>query len=980
MKKIRITSVFLILISLICALPAFSQTGTGTITGLAKDNSGAIIPGVDVTVTSPAMLGNGRHDVSDETGTYRFTQLEPGAYRVSFALPGFKTINIDGVEVTAGATMTINGPMEVSSVAEEVTVTSQVPAIDLQAATVGINWEQKKLDDLPWGRSMVGLAQMIPSIFVTTYDVGGNQMGGSSNIGGQIFGRSGGEVRTYDGVAWCMNFDDFGTYEEVQLSAAAKSAEAMSAGMLGTFVVKSGGNTVHGGAHVYWEDGSFQSNNVDAALLAKGFAVGNNNFTRYNQLAFDLGGPILHNKLWFFAAYDNDYSGQNVAGFVDQTTNQQAVYPIILDISTAKLSYQLNSKMKLEIMGQQNTKSAPYRNGGPFVPLQATQDQLTIGALSVLKWTYIMSPKMTADLGINRAGYWWPTVAHTSDPRIEDLTTTQTRGAYLANYTAPVRFQWNGSWSYFTDILGKSNEIKTGFMGWWDSSHVTNTGYPYQEFFEYKSQAADYAGCTGINCNYFSRPQQVITYDYPNYTKSIVDYESWYVNDKINLSHKLTLNAGVHYDHYSDYLPAQGNPNIGPFSAGDPFYQKIGGFPIFSKFDPRISLAYDVFGNGRVALKGSFSQYSGGSSSPGSLNGTGGNSINQATVISRTYSGTQANGLPCWDGTIPYVPIASCLSSTTGGGGTQTISPSLTTPYTSQYTGGVQVGWKKDYLVGFTAVRTFDYGGADKLNLSTPYSAYTQEVCAADPGRNNVGYPTDLAGGAAAGTAPISGTNPTPGQVCVYNVPKTNPLLNVTNNEYVNYAKGEGTKEYTAFESTFQKQQSHGWSFLFGYTLTYARVNNPNENLFSPNAVLYDFEVPTWNQAYKMNGTYDIPWHGLKYSSGYQIQSGTIYGRSVNITNAAGATSAVTVEGDAGRYPFVRIWDQRIAKVFKIGDRNTITGTFDLYNTMNANTVLSQVTTNGTTYGEPLSNGSGSLATAPILPARIFKLGALWKF
>src|SRR5579884_2468787 len=159
MKTIHVCTIAVFII-VILAVPAFSQT-TGAITGRAMDNSAALIPGVDVTITSPAMIGGSRSAPTDETGSYRFTLLPPGTYRVTFALPGFKTLNIDGVDVTAGATMTINGTMEVATVAEEVTVTSQVPQIDLQAATVGVNWEKQKLDDLPWGRSIVGLAQMV---------------------------------------------------------------------------------------------------------------------------------------------------------------------------------------------------------------------------------------------------------------------------------------------------------------------------------------------------------------------------------------------------------------------------------------------------------------------------------------------------------------------------------------------------------------------------------------------------------------------------------------------------------------------------------------------------------------------------------------------------------------------------------------------------------------------------------------------------
>src|SRR5262249_6139368 len=105
----------LALLVLALAAPAFSQSSTGAITGRASDSSGALIPGVEVSITSPAMIGGARTAPTDETGTYRFTQLAPGTYRVSFALPGFKTLNVEGVTLAAGTTMTINGTMEVST-------------------------------------------------------------------------------------------------------------------------------------------------------------------------------------------------------------------------------------------------------------------------------------------------------------------------------------------------------------------------------------------------------------------------------------------------------------------------------------------------------------------------------------------------------------------------------------------------------------------------------------------------------------------------------------------------------------------------------------------------------------------------------------------------------------------------------------------------------------------------------------------------
>lgn len=204
--------------------PAFSQVSTGTITGRAIDPSGALMPGVDVTITSPAMIGGARSAVTDELGTYRFTLLAIGVYRVSFALPGFKTLNIDGVNVTVGTTVTINGTMEVSTLAEEVTVTSQAPTIDLEAATVRVNWNLQKFDNIPYGGSLRSLTALLPGFRVTNYDVGGSGMGTGTELAGNAYGYSGGSYLTFDGMPQSSHYSDLGSYEEVQIVTAGKGS------------------------------------------------------------------------------------------------------------------------------------------------------------------------------------------------------------------------------------------------------------------------------------------------------------------------------------------------------------------------------------------------------------------------------------------------------------------------------------------------------------------------------------------------------------------------------------------------------------------------------------------------------------------------------------------------------------------------------------------------------------------------------------
>jgi hypothetical protein len=190
-------------------------------------------------------------------------------------------------------------------------------------------------------------------------------------------------------------------------------------------------------------------------------------------------------------------------------------------------------------------------------------------------------------------------------------------------------------------------------------------------------------------------------------------------------------------------------------------------------------------------------------------------------------------------------------------------------------------------------------------------------------------------------------------------------------------ADGEATKNYTAFEAFFQKRYANGWSLLGAYTSDFSHINNIEPQ--TPNDLYYNWQVPEWHHSLKMNGNYDLPF-GLKYGTTFQVQSGQLFSRSVQMRNALNQNVTVRVEGEFGRYPTVKLWDNRVSKTFQIGDSQTIEAMFDLFNTLNASTLLSQVTTNGPTFLFPTQAASGAVSAAPILPARIFKLGVRYRF
>ena len=149
-------------------------------------------------------------------------------------------------------------------------------------------------------------------------------------------------------MVWDQFFGDYNTYEQVQVSAAAKGAEAQSPGVTLSFVIKSGGNKFSGmylrrlaGRRVPGQQRHARS------CATAGFDPGNNKFTRYNDVSLDLGGPILRDKLWFYGAYGYNYSGLFIPGFISEKTGEQVEYFTRLDNPTMKLTYQMIAEQQV---------------------------------------------------------------------------------------------------------------------------------------------------------------------------------------------------------------------------------------------------------------------------------------------------------------------------------------------------------------------------------------------------------------------------------------------------------------------------------------------------------------------------------------------------------------------------------------------------------------------------------------------------------
>ncbi len=966
MRWMRRSVLWLALLTLLPALspPGYAQSSTGNITGRAMDASGGALPGVTVSITSPSMIGGARTAITDDQGLYRFTLLPGGVYVVKFELPGFTTLNIEGVNLSLGMTMTINGQMAVAALEETVTVTSQTPTIDLEAANVAVNWDQRKFDDIPYSRSLTGLVALIPGLYATSYDVGGSSFGTGSGPAARTFGRAGGNVVSYDGMIWDQTYGDFGTYEEAQITTAAKGADAMNPGLTMNLVVKSGSNTLRGLGSANYQQGGFQANNITQELLAKGYAPGVNKFTKFQDYYGEVGGPILRDRLWFYASHRDASSGNFIPGFVRLADRQQVEFYTKLQDPTGKVTYQVTKNNKVEGMFQFGRKWQPYRTASRFVPLESTQNQDSWSLVGPsFKWLSILNQRATFDASLQRGGYWWPDIPWTPDVRKEDQATGGRRGAFLETDRTPRRWQYGGTFTYFAELFGRNHELKTGYLGWRNMNETEQIGYPNQQVYRYRSlpgdrgcdEASNYDGC-------FARPDSVQVFDYPSLTAAGEWYHSLFLNDKITMSRQLTLNVGVRYDRYSSFLPEQGNPGTGPFATRNLYeYRGEDNYPIYSTVVPRVSAVYDVTGEGRIALRASYGRYVGGSSGSSANPGPGADDVNPNAIITRTYSN--------WDGSIPYVPVAANLTTTSGGGSTRFIDLNLEGPYVDEYTAGLDVGLSRVLTIQFNYVKKFDGQGNKRLNRALPYEAWTVTATATDPGRDNV-----------TGTADDRA-------LLIYSVPRSFPTFGRNIDWVVQQTGEEGKNKYDAYGVTLNKQHSNNWSFLASFDASYRSLKdidprNPNEALYgpgnfdsltpgsgSPTTNLYRHRLPEWHYTVRFSGSYQLPW-GLLFASSFVGQSGEYYSRDVLVRDALNQTVYISVEPQAGRYDWVKIWDNRISKRLKTWSSQSVEGMIDLFNTLNVNTVTLQTNRNGSTYLQPTT----------IIAPRVFRLGVRYRF
>ena len=314
-----------VLFAAFALVPATVVAQNAEIAGVVRDSSGAVLPGVTVEASSPALIEKSRTVFTDTQGQYRIIALSPGTYRVTFALSGFKTVAREGIVLTAQFTAGIDVSMEVGSLEETITVSGQSPLVDVQATTQRRALTGELINELPTGRSFQNLAILVPGVQAPLIyqDVGGSdgnrwqtlKVHGSRDdqmpllLNGMRFNNMN---NTGGGYNHTLAINT-GTVQEMTVTTSGSTAEAQVSGVLANTVAKEGSNRYTFSFYTDFTNDNWQADNLSQDLRDLGL-TDVNRVKAIGEINPTGGGPIVQDRLWFYGGFRYLKSEKYMAG------------------------------------------------------------------------------------------------------------------------------------------------------------------------------------------------------------------------------------------------------------------------------------------------------------------------------------------------------------------------------------------------------------------------------------------------------------------------------------------------------------------------------------------------------------------------------------------------------------------------------------------------------------------------------------------
>ena len=639
MSKIVKASIALVaLVTSACLFPAPAFAQDGSITGAVKDSSGAVLPGVTIEAASPVLIEKVRSVTTDAGGLYRITNLRPGTYTVAFMLPGFGSVKREGIELTTGFTATINAEMKVGSVQETVTVTGETPVVDVQSVKQQRVMSSEVVSAIPSARTVQTLAQLVPGVTHTNaHDVGGTAL-----LGQQQYAVHGSGTNDYrvmvDGFNMGNGYQSFtgfipniGATQETTIQTGAAQADQWSGGVQLNVIPKDGGNAFKGSMFVNGATSSWQADNFTSRVKARKLRSPNT-LKQLNDINPSFGGPIKKDKLWFYSSArwvdTKSYAGD---AFFNKNAGLKNVWTYEPDLSKqafnhnfshgggGRITFQMNDKNKFTA-GYDKQRSCTCEEVGfgtsnfastlNISPEAAAYSSYPHTWLVPITWTSPVTNRLLLEAGFmarserNASNGPRPPNGFSKRDAAQDLDMIPvmdygTGRAYhgvvpivtamYSDFTSQVP-QTRVSGSY----VSGQHALKIGFTHLYNHSEATNTE---------NNSALRYIFFNGF-------PISVMTVASPWDTHQRGTEIAFFAQDKWTIK-RMTLNLGLRFDQYKTWSL---DTHFGPAILIPSRNFDIKGEDIYNLKDlsPRVGMVYDLFGNGKTAVRASANRYASG--------------------------------------------------------------------------------------------------------------------------------------------------------------------------------------------------------------------------------------------------------------------------------------------------------------------------------------------------------------------------------
>ncbi len=958
MRRVVLCAAILVVAVFMASREASAQA---SIAGVVKDGTGAVLPGVTVEASSPALIEKTRSVVSDSSGQYKIVDLRPGVYQVSLTLAGFKVVRRADIVLQGNFTATVNTDLQVGSLEESVTVTGATPTVDVTNNTTQFVVNRDILDSIPTPiRNTPARALLLPGTTVVPFVLGQYSMSvHGSNTSDMVIAIDGLRVNNLCGSGQFSGFYmNDASIQEVTFTTGAESAEMQNGGLRINSTPKDGGNKFTGTFFAYGAGSQLQDDNRSDAVKAAGIPQPGIAYTYQVNPSF--GGPIKRDKLWFYFTYKYEDNKTYVASsaFADGSKAFRQAMGNYSAVTRLTWAASQKDKVRFYLDRQYNGEFYNGFNTLPTTSPEASTDAFGLGWVPQLKWMQTTTNRLLLEAGISYYTQdYEQTCRDTVGPRdLARLEQTTGRLTVACGNTIPPYTSFTKSYSSAASAsyITGSHAFKTGVtMGWGTNSRtfssngqintlVFNTG-----LLNAPASATNPVPCVALPC-----PVGVAVNNGPTTAEQKVKSDlGFFVQDTWTIN-QLTLNLGARYDHFNAVVPAQ-SAAAGPWIQARNFAE-IKDVPNWNDWSVRAAAAYDLFGNGKTAIKVNASKYIA-SAAAGYA----------AIFNGMTYS-TQTRAWFDLDSNKSLFDSAGNLQFGEVFGGTSNFGqitsrpdPDLLRGYNWEYNASVQhqLMDRLSVTAGFYRRQFFNLDVTDNTNLAvTDWTPFT------------IAAPADTRLPDAGTAIAMHTLNPAKVGVATDNL-RTFSDVNRT--------------VYNGFEVSTNARFTK--LLLFGGITTDRRASTTCDERDNPNTARFCDAVPPFRTTFKMSAAYQLPYEfqlsgsflaqpGPSVAANYTVTA-ALAGRTIVGSTAGATTIAVNLIKPHTVFLDTRKQlDLRLGRTFRFGTRR-IQGFADVFNILNSGTV----TRVNETFGANPATNAWMRATA-IMDARYVRFGMQMSF